>query len=70
VIVALAEDVGRFLDGSAGPGEAPLVHRELGPPGVDGLAEAGDGQIGQLLGDALQPLTDVVEFAGHRTRVR
>src|SRR5690606_4663214 len=33
---------------------------------VDGVTEPGDGQFGQLLGDALEAVADVVELAGHR----
>src|SRR5437763_12141060 len=65
-VVRLLEDGDRLLDGPAGTGQALLVHRQLGAPGIDRFAQADDRQIGQLLGDALQAAPDFVELTGHR----
>ena len=64
-VVGLPQDGGRLLDGPAGAGQAALVHRQLGAARVDRLAQADEGQVGQLLGDALEPCADVVELTGH-----
>src|SRR5690606_36284428 len=64
-VVRLAEQPRGLLHRASGPGQAALVDRELGAAGVDRLAEALDGEVGQLLADGLQPLADVVELAGH-----
>src|SRR5438132_647723 len=66
--VGFAEDGGRLLDGSAGARQAALVDGQLVPAGVDRLAQAGDGQVGQLLGDPLEAPADLVELTGHEIR--
>jgi hypothetical protein len=64
-VVRLLQDGRRLLHGATGPGQAPLVDRQLGPACVDRLAQADHGQVGQLLGDAFEPCADVVELTGH-----
>ena len=59
------EEVDGLLDRSSGTGEALLVDGELVASGVDRLAEPDDRQVGELLGDALQPRADVVELTSH-----
>ena len=64
-LIGLLEDGGRLLDGSAGTGQALLVDRQLGAPGIDRLLEPLDGEVGQLLGDLLEAGPYVVELSGH-----
>ncbi len=54
-----------LLHRAAGPGEAPLVDRQLVAAGVDRLAQPLQREVGQLLGDGLEPAADVVELSGH-----
>src|SRR5690606_5181998 len=61
-VVGFAEDRRGLLDRAAGPGEALLVHRQLVATRIDRLAEPCDRQIGELLGDRVQPLSYVVEL--------
>lgn len=35
--------------------------------GVDGVAQSGDGEVGELLADRLEPSTQVLELSGHLT---
>ena len=56
----------RLVDRPSGTCQPPLVDRQLVAPGIDRLAQALDGQVGQLLADRLEPLADVVELPGHR----
>ena len=54
--VGLAQDTDRLLDRPAGPRQPALVDRQLVATGVDALLEPLDGEVGQLLGDPLEPL--------------
>ena len=65
VLVDLVEDVHRLLDRPPGAAQQLLVHRELAPAGDDAVAQAHDGEVGELLADALEPPLDVVELACH-----
>src|SRR5436309_7237816 len=64
--VRFLEDVDRLLDGAARTRQSLLVDRQLGAARVDRLAQADDGQVGELLGDGLQPAADLVELTRHR----
>src|SRR3546814_8001968 len=68
--VGLAEDADGLLYRAAGSGEALLVDRELRATGVDRLAQALHAEVGQLLGDRLQPAPDVVELTRGRKSTR
>jgi hypothetical protein len=75
-VVGLAEDADGPLDRPPGPGQAPLVDRQLVAAGIDRLAESIAGnflrgfsfyrQVGQLLADRLESSSDVIELSGHR----
>src|SRR5688572_8239868 len=65
-VVGLLQELDGLFDGAARTREPLLVDRQLVAAGVDGLAEALDGEVGELLGDALEPPADVVELSGHR----
>ena len=54
LVVGLGEDVDGLLDRPSCSGQALLVDRELVAAGVDRLSEPHDGEVGQLLGDALR----------------
>ena len=54
------------LDRPSGTGEAALVYGQLGPSPVDRRPQAVDREIGELLGDRLEPGTDLVELPSHQ----
>src|SRR3954465_9750224 len=60
-LIGLAENVDRLLHRPPGPGQPALVDGQLAAAGVDRLAQPNDGEVGQLLGDALESVADVVE---------
>ena len=64
-VVWFSQDGSSLLDCASCPRESLLVHWQLRAPGVDGCHESIDGEIGELLGDRLEPRADVVEFSGH-----
>ena len=45
--------------------QAALFHGQLVSARVDRLAQANDGEVGQLLGDDAQAPRDLLELAGH-----
>ena len=64
-VIGLLEEVHGLVHGPSGPGEATFVDGQFLAPGVDRLLQALDGQIGHLLADRLQAVTDVIELSGH-----
>lgn len=64
-VVALIQQMDGLLHRPPGPAETPLVDRQLVPACVDGLLQTHDGQVGQLVGDPLQPTADLVELTRH-----
>ena len=66
---SVPQQVRRLFDGAPGPGDATLLCRRA-LVAVHRGPETVDGQIGQLLGDPLEPLADVVKVACHAGTLR
>lgn len=63
--VRLTQHGNRLLDGPARTGQALLVDREFGSTGIDRITESLDREIGEFLGNQLEPSPDVIEFTCH-----
>lgn len=62
-----------LVDGAPGPGQAALLGCGNGAvfaSCADRFPELHQGEVGQLLGDRLQPGSDVVELVGHAGSLR
>ena len=68
-VVGLAQDADRLLHRAPSAGQPALVDRQLVAARVDALLEPLDGEVGELLGDRLEPAPDVVELTGHPRHV-
>jgi electron transfer flavoprotein beta subunit len=64
-VVGLGQYGGGLLHRPPRPGQALLVDGQLVSAGIYRLLEALHAEVGELLGDGLQPGPDVLELAGH-----
>lgn len=65
-IVRLSQNESSLFNRTPGLGQTPLIDRKLVTTRIDRFAQPLHPKIGQLLGNCLKPLADVVELPCHR----